>query len=266
MPGLTEDWTCDEMNILITQGRGGYDMPGQQTDTPPETSPGDSSIGGPVNHITLTPEDYNEIRRLEWCHHIQLGDVLTQGEWDKPHQDIIASCIPNDLRGKTVLDIGFNDGYYSFLAEERGAKKITGLEIHYRDTAKLAHRLKQSRIEFYEQGMFDFRSDEGYDVVLYLGVYYHVVNILESFQQVYALTAPGGEVYIEGSLLFGRWNRIMKLPPWMRLAKKPKAPPNLNFWIPTLTALKKMIGFVGFEDVEVLSFIGSRVVVRGRKR
>lgn len=241
-------------------------MTGQPTDTPPETTVDDPGTEGPVHNITLTPEDRNEISRLEWCHHIQLGDVLTQGVWDKPHQDIIASCIPKDLRGKTVLDIGFNDGFYSFLAEERGAKKVIGLEINYLDTAKLAHKLMRSKVEFYEQDMFDFRTDDGFDVVLYLGVYYHVVNILESFQQVHALTAPGGEAYIEGSLLFGRWNRMLRLPPWMKLAKEPKAPPNINFWIPTLTALKKMVGFVGFEDVEVLSFIGSRVVVRGRKR
>ena len=213
----------------------------------------------------LTVEEEGEIKKLEWRHHIEIGDLLTEGEWNKKHQDKIASCIPSDLQGKTVLDIGFNDGYFSFLSEERGAEKVTGVEINYRETAKLAHKLKQSKVEFYEKSMLDFRPDEGFDVVLYLGVYYHVVDIIDAFQRVYSLTAPGGEAYIEGSLLFGKLNRVMKLPSWMRLAKIPKEPPNPNFWIPTLTALKKMIRFAGFADVEVLSFVGSRVVVRGRK-
>tara|TARA_B100000579_G_C22681408_1_gene780481 strand:+ start:205 stop:924 length:720 start_codon:yes stop_codon:yes gene_type:complete len=224
-----------------------------------------SGIGSSRKKTILTVEEENEIMKLEWCHHIQVGDLLTKGAWNKTHQDKIASCIPPDLQGKTVLDIGFNDGYFSFLSEERGAKKVTGVEINYRETAKLAHKLKQSKVEFYEKSMLDFRTDEGFDVVLYLGVYYHVVNIIDAFEKVYSLTAPGGEAYIEGSLLFGKLNRVMKLPSLVRLAKIPKEPPNPNFWIPTLTALKKMIRFAGFEDVEVLSFVGSRVVVRGRK-
>jgi len=255
-----------QTNKYINDRRDGLLMSNQKKESFPVTNHQNLSIGSSEKSITITDEDESEIRRLEWCHHIQIGDLLTPGGWNKNHQDKIASCIPDDLRGKTVLDIGFYDGYYSFLSEERGAKKVTGLEIHYRDTAKLVHRIKQSEVEFYDQSMFDFRTEERFDMVLYLGVYYHVVDIVESFQKVYSLTAPGGEAYIEGSLLFGKLNRVIKLPSWVRLAKAPKEPPNPNFWVPTLTALKKMIGFVGFEDVEVLSFLGSRVLVRGRKR
>ena len=113
----------------------------------PDTSR-NSDIESSSKKTKLTAEEEGEIKKLEWRHHIEIGDLLTKGQWNKKHQDKIASCIPSDLQGKTVLDIGFNDGYFSFLSEERGAEKVTGVEINYRETAKLAHRLKQSRVEF----------------------------------------------------------------------------------------------------------------------
>lgn len=241
-------------------------MKAQSNHILPKNSKTKITIQDETRDIQLTPEDRKMIDTLQWNHHIELGDVTTPGRWDMPHQNIIVNCLPKRFEGRTVLDIGFNDGFYSFYAEEHGAKKVVGLEIDFRETAKLAHRLKNSTVEFYEKDMFEFHTEEGFDIVLYLGVYYHVINILESFQQVCNLTRSGGEAYIEGSLLFGRWNRIMRLPPLMSLPKQPKAPPNVRFWKPTLTALKLMLEFVGFEDVEVSSFIGSRVVVKGRKK
>ncbi len=215
--------------------------------------------------MKLGQEDREKIKQLEWCHHIQLGDVRTPGGWEKIHQDKIEACLPKDFAGKRVLDIGFNDGFYSFLAEERGAKRVIGLEIKYPETARLAKRIKGSEVEFIEEDMFFFEPHEQFDIVLYLGVYYHVVDILESFKKVFEFTAPGGEVYVEGSMYMGRWNRVLTLPPLLRLSKTPHPPPNTNFWRPTVSALRLIMEFVGFHDVKVLTYIGSRVVMGAKK-
>ena len=76
-----------------------------------------SDIESSRKKTILTAEEEDEIKKLEWRHHVEIGDLLTKGEWNKKHQDKIASCIPSNLQGKTVLDIGFNDGYFSFLGQ-----------------------------------------------------------------------------------------------------------------------------------------------------
>jgi hypothetical protein len=41
--------------------------------------------------------------------------------------------MPEDIAGKTVLDLGANDGYYSFKAEEKGAAEVTAMDIYWGD-------------------------------------------------------------------------------------------------------------------------------------
>jgi tRNA (mo5U34)-methyltransferase len=67
-----------------------------------------------------------------WFHSIDCGDgVITNGV--KPlailHEELAAMAVPR-LAGKTVLDIGAWDGFFSFAAEESGAKRVTALD-HY---------------------------------------------------------------------------------------------------------------------------------------
>ena len=67
-----------------------------------------------------------------WFHSIDLGDgVITQGA--KPlrllHEELRQMALPK-LDGKSVLDIGAWDGFFSFAAEELGAKKVMALD-HY---------------------------------------------------------------------------------------------------------------------------------------
>ncbi len=66
----------------------------------------------------------DEINSINWYHRIDLGDCYTPGAnyllQNKP-EDIF---IPNDLSGKSVLDVGCWDGYYSFECEKRNAERV----------------------------------------------------------------------------------------------------------------------------------------------
>jgi tRNA (mo5U34)-methyltransferase len=65
---------------------------------------------------------------IDWYHTIDLGDgVVTRGSSQAP---VIPDEHLPDLRGKSVLDIGAWDGYYSFRAERSGAERIVALD-HY---------------------------------------------------------------------------------------------------------------------------------------
>lgn len=67
-----------------------------------------------------------------WWHSIDLGKrVVTKG-WKTPEvlsRELQSLRLP-PIEGKSVLDIWAYDGYYSFEAEKRGARRVVAID-HY---------------------------------------------------------------------------------------------------------------------------------------
>lgn len=78
-------------------------------------------------------ETSNEIRqemqKFRWYHTIDLGNgIVTPGEYD--HRPLLKYYgIPEDLSGKTVLDIGPAHGFFSFEFEKRNAQRVVAVEL-----------------------------------------------------------------------------------------------------------------------------------------
>ena len=75
----------------------------------------------------------------DWFHSLDLGHgVVTPGT---KSPDLLATELASlrlpDLRGRTVLDVGAWDGFYSFEAERRGAARVVALD-HYAWSLDLA--------------------------------------------------------------------------------------------------------------------------------
>ena len=69
-----------------------------------------------------------------WYHSFKIGNVEnTNTMTSLNYQMWISQIIPTDLSGKKVLDIGANDGFYSFLCESRGAKRILAVDNNQRE-------------------------------------------------------------------------------------------------------------------------------------
>jgi tRNA (mo5U34)-methyltransferase len=86
-----------------------------------------ASEGAPGRAEALARLDSLEGR---WWHSVDLGDgVCTNGRKsaDALATELAALELP-DLQGKSVLDIGAWDGFYSFEAERRGAKRVVALD------------------------------------------------------------------------------------------------------------------------------------------
>lgn len=66
----------------------------------------------------------------QWRHRVLLGDHLRTPGYNTLDHDWDFYGMPAGLKGKSVLDIGANDGYYSFGAEERGASAVTAIDIY----------------------------------------------------------------------------------------------------------------------------------------
>ncbi|MCW3040125.1 MAG: Methyltransferase type 11 [Solirubrobacterales bacterium] len=101
-----------------------------------------------------------------------LGD-FPSFKWEQ-----IGPHIPADLRGRRALDIGCNAGYYSFQLAARGASVLAvDMDEHYLEQGRwAAERLDpDGRVDFRRMQVYDLVDvAESFDLVLFLGVLYHL--------------------------------------------------------------------------------------------
>jgi tRNA (mo5U34)-methyltransferase len=117
-----------------------------------------------------------------WFHNMQLGGVWTApehflGDYPAVKWRHVASTIPADLSGKTVLDIGCNAGFYSFEMKKRGAARVLGLDWdpQYLAQARFAAEVLELDVEFRQMSVWQIGElAERFDLVLFLGVFYHL--------------------------------------------------------------------------------------------
>jgi tRNA (mo5U34)-methyltransferase len=111
--------------------------------------------------------------------------------------------LPEDMTGMRVLDIGARDGYFTFASEHRGAD-VVALD-YVAETISgfgLARQLRGSRVSFIHGNLYDVSAETlggRFDVVLFLGVIYHLPEPYYALQIVRDLTRPGGTVYVEST-------------------------------------------------------------------
>jgi tRNA (mo5U34)-methyltransferase len=118
-----------------------------------------------------------------WFHNMKLGEVWTApdhflGDYPNFKFERFARHLPEDLTGKTVLDIGCNAGFYSMEMKRRGAERVVGIDSdeRYLAQARLAgEALGYSGIEFRKLDVYDVAAlGERFDLVIFMGVLYHL--------------------------------------------------------------------------------------------
>lgn len=128
---------------------------------------------------------------IKWWHRIKLSDgTVTPGICfhGKDDEDYATNRfgLPLDLKGKTVLDIGCWDGYFSFEAEKRGAKTIIGIDIfqNFEQGGNFgtkgfvfAKENLKSKVQFENIDLMNASSCfKPFDVTFFFGVLYHTQN------------------------------------------------------------------------------------------
>ncbi len=136
------------------------------------------------------------IDSITWCHPLTLAGIHTRPQWHvrrRFERRLKFLQIPQDLTGKTVLDIGAWDGFFSFECERRGAKRVLAIDTFAWDTYGkdgflLAHETLKSRVEHQRCAAEDINTSLGtFDLVLFLGVFYHLrspIQVLDRIRQV----------------------------------------------------------------------------------
>ena len=227
-----------------------------------------------------------EADSLSWYHSIDLGHgVVTKG--NSVMAEMLGEAQLPDFRGRTVLDVGAWDGYYSFLAERQGAARVVALD-HYawgvdftartaywneclergqlpdqsRDVTDfwrpdlpgrrgfdLAHRVLGSRVEpvVADFASVDLSTLGTFDVVLYLGVLYHMKEPLTCLERLRAVTDGVAVIETVAAQVPGNGSRrLLELHVGGELNADFG-----NWYVPTIEALRALARAGGFARVDV---------------
>ena len=178
----------------------------------------------------------------------------------------LAPRLPDDLTGWSVLDIGCNAGFYSFELARRGAD-VVGIDSddHYLRQARwAAERLELTdRVAFRRRQVYDLARDgSSYDLVLFMGVLYHLRHPLLALDLVaprtrrllvlQTMTMPGDDVVAPPEdLTLDERERLLE-PGWPTMAfiERRLAGDETNWWAPNRSCLEAMARSAGLEVVE----------------
>ncbi|HEV8254973.1 MAG TPA: DUF1698 domain-containing protein [Vicinamibacteria bacterium] len=199
----------------------------------------------------------SETAALRWYHTIDLGGgVVTPGVDDTPLR-LARLDLPASLAGKTVLDVGAWDGFFSFEAERRGAARVVATD-HYswhgpgwgtKAGFLLARQALGSRVEDLDVDVMDLTPERVgvFDVVLFLGVLYHLRHPLLALERLAAVTR---ELLVVETVvdLVGLRRPAMAFYPRGELNRDPS-----NWWGPNPAAVRAMLETVGFSRVRTVT-------------
>lgn len=229
----------------------------------------------------------------EWYHSIELAPgVITPGRaplevWDTTLRRL---QLP-DLHGKSVLDVGAYDGFFSFAAEKLGAARVVALD-HYVWSANMAAYMEEWRAlrdagtlmppphlsrhwrpgelpgrrpfdaaraildSKVEPVVGDFMTMDlaglgRFDIVFFLGILYHLEEPLRALRRAASVMAPGGFLYIE--------TEAVELPgapdaPFCEFFPGSELNDDAsNWWAPNAKALEGFVRAAGFSDFNLLA-------------
>jgi len=152
------------------------------------------------------------IDRIAWYHDFDFGNGLSAksrtadaDQHRRTWRFIEHQLDAIDFHDKTILDVGCWDGYWSFYAERRGARSVLASDDCSQNWApgeglRLARELLSSNIEVNQNLSAYALATLGrkFDVVLCLGVYYHLLDPFYAFAQLRHCCHRHSVVVLEG--------------------------------------------------------------------
>jgi len=202
-----------------------------------------------------------------WFHNINLRGVWTApnhflGDYPSFKFRNFEHAIPADLSGKTVLDIGCNGGFYSIEMKRRGAARVVGIDSDedYLRQARFAAEITGQEIEFRNLSVYDVGLlGERFDVVIFMGVLYHLRHPLLALDLVHEHVAR--DLVVFQSLQRGTEEvatvaddypfsetEIFEKPgfPSMYFIEKSYSEDPTNWWFPNRACVEAMLRSAGF--------------------
>jgi tRNA (mo5U34)-methyltransferase len=196
-----------------------------------------------------------QVEAIRWFHSIDLGSgIVTPGEDDTPSK-LRTIGLPERMDGLSVLDVGAWDGFFSFEAERRGAARVlstddfcwSGEGWGTKAGFDLAHRTLGSKVESKEIGVLDLSPEQvgTFDLVLFLGVLYHMKHPLLSLERIATVTKR--QLILET----GTDMTWFRKPLLAYYAQDEAAGDDTNWSGPNPSAVVAMLQTAGFREVKV---------------
>jgi tRNA (mo5U34)-methyltransferase len=195
---------------------------------------------------------------IQWFHSYDFGDGTgSQGAKSLKTLQLEAGAIfKYSVKDKTVLDIGAWDGYFSFEAERRGARDVLATD-HFcwsgsgwgtKAGFDYAHAKFGSKVRSIDLDVFALDSEVHgtFDVVLFLGVLYHLRNPLGGLELVARMAE---DMAIIETAVAELDNSKAVLRYYAPHELNPGDPTNV--FVPNYKALEGMLRLVGFRHVEI---------------
>lgn len=228
-----------------------------------------------LQHVVSAPtvEREAEIAALgPWFHNLHLPDGAQTapghqlGDFPAFKWAQLTPALPEDLTGWTALDIGCNAGFYSFELARRGAT-VTGIDVEplFLTQARWAAREfgLGDRVRFERMQVYDLaHRGESYDLVLFMGLFYHLrypllgldivaqtVRRLLAFQ---TMTIPGDDPVPDTSRDRDIMDReVFRSPGWPRMAfiEHQFSGDPTNWWVPNYAGVEAMLRSTGMRIV-----------------
>jgi tRNA (mo5U34)-methyltransferase len=200
-----------------------------------------------------------------WFHTFALAPGIYTPGIARDHGYRLAVLGCDRFAGRSVLDIGAFDGFYSFLAEARGARHVVAIDneqyvdwvrarfgvtlqggVGFRAIAGLVG----SRVEYRRIDAVDVRElGERFDVVLCFGVLHRVTDPIALLGALADVLAAGGEIVLEtyGSRLLGDVAAIDVHEPGEVYARD-----EFVYWGFSPEGLRRLARIAGLDELEVV--------------
>lgn len=200
----------------------------------------------------------SRIAEFSWHHSIDLGDgVITPGGKSLPicvgEANLIFDRV--NLSGRTVLDIGAWNGFFSFEAKRRGAARVLATDSYCwahpvfrgRETFDLARAALGIDVDAREIDAAELSpgSVGEFDIVLYLGVFYHRYDAIEALAKVAALAKQA--LIVETHLDL----RLVDVPAMAFYPGSELNNDSTNWWGPNEHCVTALLRGHGFDEIEI---------------
>ncbi len=191
------------------------------------------------------------MKKIEWFHSINLGHGIVTPGRDPSAKKLKWIQLPAQLDGCTVLDIGAWDGFFSFEAERRGARRVLAVDSWGKaggtpDGFNLARQVLHSQVEDCALDVYALSPERvgTFDVVLFLGVLYHLKHPQAALEHVASVTKDLLilETHVD---CLNLQTPAMAFYPGKELNNDPS-----NWCGPNLAALEWMLREVGFVELK----------------
>ena len=217
----------------------------------------------------------DEVRTLlarfgRWYHNVPLTSRISTNPAGGNHpldrwNVVLKPHVPENLNGKSVLDVGCNSGYFGSQLKQRGAGRVVGIDVQASvlAQARFMSHWTNTPMEFYELSAYDVdRLNSTFDFVVFVGVLYHLKHPLYALEKLAALC--NDTMYFQSVIRGSREDflpaedydtheeNVFTRPeyPKMYFIEKKFNGDSTNWWLATRSCLKAMLRTVGFTRID----------------